>query len=95
MIDIHLPGIEILFRLLNISYKTTRLLLSLEGPDALIIENVINFFQRLAACFLKEEKDMQSGEKTKGAKDTIQLYVVRDVIIIDETRIEITFHWMF
>jgi hypothetical protein len=84
MINIDLPGIEIFLRLLNISDKPTRLLLSLEGPDALIIENVVNFFQGLAACFLEKEEDVQGGEKAESAEDTIQLCVVRGVMIIDE-----------
>lgn len=95
MINIDLPGIKIFLRLLNISDKPTRLLLNLEGPDALIVENVVNFFQRLAACFLEKEEDVQGGEKAESAEDTIQLRVVRDVMRIDEPWGEITFHWMF
>lgn len=92
MIDIYLPGIKILLRLLNISHKLTRLLLRLKSPDALIVENVVNFFQSLATCLLEKEENVQGSEKAKGSEDTIQLYVVRDVMGIDESRNELTFH---
>lgn len=67
------PYAQILFRLFHIGSQATRLLLSPERPDALLLKDDINLFQGPATCFLEEEKDVDRSGKAKCAEYTVNL----------------------
>jgi len=66
--------------LFNIGNKSARLLLYLESPDALVIENIIYLLQGPTTCFLKQEESVQGGDKAESTEDAVQLDMVRALI---------------